>query len=323
MKNILDSRVKNYRGYRLQETVFNLKDRQDQHDQIQQIINEIEFLIRNHSADTLLEGSFGGKMLYKFIAKLITTVVQFFGDQYTGDVGGIVMLPAALAKNAYDLNKSNKIIRPIIDKVQQQDLTPKDIADLQELVGEIKGDISDLVRALVIAIPGLGLDEAAGALLGFLEDTSVGSSQAILAWFRSARQRGGLKGMIATIATYVSYFGGGSIFADALDNLIEAEAVLKAGGVKMTTLPAPEIETLEDLQRINDQDSNGLQQSDNIEDVDSGGLPPLDLDSSGDMPEPTRGSHLRIVDADDDLGPNNLAESKINLRRWQKLSGLI
>ena len=321
MKNILDSRVKNQSGYCLQETILNLKDKRAQ---MEQIVNEIEALTSKYSTDSLQEGSIVGKGIYRLVAKLITTAIQVFADTTSGDVGGAILLVPALAKNSYDLNKSNKAIRPILDKVQQQNLTPKDIKDLEEIVGEIKVDIADLVRAIVIALPLPALDEAAGAILGFMEDTSVAQAQSAKEMIRAAAQSGGLRGFIVSVLSYVGYFAGGAIFGEALDNLEEAEAVLAAGGVMTINLPAPEIKSLEDLQRISSEDPNV---SDQTGDVDGDGILDLNLDSSGDMPPPSRGSHLRIVDPDDmsdidSLGPNNLSESKINLNRWKKLSGL-
>jgi hypothetical protein len=319
MKDILDSRVRSHKGYRLQETVLNLKDRDNQ---VQEIINELEKLTRNISEKSLQE-SLMGRGISAMVSKLITVLLVGEADAASGELGGIVLLLPALAKNAWELSRSNKKIKPIIEKVSQQNLTPKDVNDLEKLVAEIKGDLGDLINAVILALPGFfGTDTVGAAIATIFDETAIEKVQSMRQTFNAYRQSSGMTGTLCKIIGAAGYFVGGDIIGTSLINLEKAASILAAGGVKtIEARPSNDPPRLEDIHNPN-PDSRELKGTP----IQS--IPDPSDDPSGDK---TQFFPMRLAATGDDSSAartpedvrKGLSESNLNLKRWQKLSGLI
>jgi len=297
MKDILGSRVRTSRGYSLQETVGRLEDKESQ---LKEVIAKLEEL--TNQRDNLQEGSFWGDQVYKLVTKAITLAASIFIDDFSGEIGGIALLVPALAKNAYELNNTNSKLRPLLDKGTN---TKEEAEKIAEYVADIKGDISDLMSAIAIAIPGLpGVDDSVGIALSLFEDQAVSALKLLVDTIKSYQNQDGPVGFIAKVLSYAGYFVGGNIVMESLELLEAAIPVLEGNGIMtIENVPSDDgpLESMQDgdpkhweegeIIDITPQEYEGLQDDDSAQLFNR-----LPMSENAFLKESISSEHLKILE---------------------------
>ena len=145
-QSILKLRVRNHNGtYLLNETLANLD---------KEIINE----------------SFVGEK----IQQIVKVVLMSLLDDVTGETAGLIAALPLLYKNIYELNSTNKQIELMI--AQQE----PDIEELKKMRKDLIDDITDIVSAIMIALPIPIIDGVGASLVSMLDGFLIGKASGYL-----------------------------------------------------------------------------------------------------------------------------------------------
>ena len=185
--NILRLRIKTHKGYSLNETLA-----------------EIE--------KEVLSESFVGDKIQQFLTVALMSLL----DDVTGETSGLIAAVPILYKNVYELHSTNKKIDAELKKS-----TP-DKKQLLSYRQDLIKDITDIINALVIALPLPGIDSIGAAMITMLSETSVGMvSDFISEKFKRLSES---KPMLAKILYVLGYpFGGPVIFKAIKTPIIKLE----------------------------------------------------------------------------------------------------
>lgn len=178
-ENVLDYRVKNKSKYMLIETL--------------DMIN----------SDKLLKESAIGKQIQKWV----TLALMVLLDDVTGELSGLIAAVPLLYKNVYEIHTTNKRIAQELDKP-----TP-DIKALQKLRGDIVTDVTDIVNALIIAIPGLAFEDSAAFIFSIINDPAVSSVSEKFIEFSKSNPK------LSQVFHVIAYPLGGKVIFDGLKNI--------------------------------------------------------------------------------------------------------
>tara|TARA_B100001093_G_scaffold477191_1_gene504228 strand:- start:5580 stop:6236 length:657 start_codon:yes stop_codon:yes gene_type:complete len=146
--NILDYRIKRNNRYQLLETVENISN--------------------DH---VLLEG---GSIVGSQIHRIVTTGLMALLDDATGELSGMIAVLPLLYKNVYEIHTSNKAV----ERFLQGDAVNVDTVQLKELRQDLIKDVSDIVNAIVLALPIPIIDAAGIAFFNMLEGFIIGKGSA-------------------------------------------------------------------------------------------------------------------------------------------------
>ena len=193
-ENILNLRVKNNKGYSLNETLNAIKN------------------------DEILKESAAGQMIQRFL----TTALMSLLDDATGEVSGLIAVIPLLYKNIYELHSTNKKIEAEINSGNA------DEKKLTEYRSDLINDLRDILVAIVTALPIPGVDTVLNGVIVLLTDEMAGSAtQLISDQFKKLSDRNPLA---AKILYVLGYPLGGPVAFTAMKNI----DLLSANKIKMT-----------------------------------------------------------------------------------------
>jgi hypothetical protein len=178
-ENILEYRVKSKTKYMLIETLNIVK------------------------SDQLLKESAMGKAIQKWI----TLALMVLLDDVTGELSGMIAVVPLLYKNVYEIHTTNKTI-------EQELAKPKpNVKLLKKLRADIIRDITDIVNALLIAIPGLVFEDSAAFIFSLLNDSAVGSVSELFLEFSKTKPR------LSHVFHIIAYPLGGKVIFQGMKNI--------------------------------------------------------------------------------------------------------
>jgi hypothetical protein len=178
-ENVLNSRVKSKNKYMLIETLNIVK------------------------SDQLLKESTIGKAIQKWV----TLALMVLLDDATGELSGLIAVVPLLYKNVYEIHTTNKKIDAELAKPEPN------IKELKKLRGDIVTDISDIVNALIIAIPGLTFEDSAAFIFSLLNDSAVNNVSTQFLEFSKSKPK------LAQVFHVLAYPLGGKVIFNGMKNI--------------------------------------------------------------------------------------------------------
>jgi len=144
-QDILHYRIKRNNKYGLLETVQLLSD-----------------------DNLLIEGS---SFIGSKIHRAMTVAIMSLLDDATGELSGLIAVLPLLYKNVYEIHVSNRKVEELL---MTSATSPESKKLLSEVRKELISDISDIVNAIVIALPIPIIDTAGIALFNMIENLIIG-----------------------------------------------------------------------------------------------------------------------------------------------------
>jgi hypothetical protein len=200
--NILENRVYKNKKYDLVETLNNINH--DNPDAI--LINEAGKL------DVL-------RYVYKFMNELAYGAV----DTATFGVGGVLMLPFRLAKNAVELSFTNRKAKILIEKYENNQPNDSGLKELENCRYALAEDIIDVLNAVIAVVPIPAID----TLIQLILATKTGTEK--IAEMASERYMSLYKSLNPELTGYLdigSKVFGGPVIWKGMTNLIKISKII-------------------------------------------------------------------------------------------------
>ena len=200
--NILENRVYKNKKYDLVETLNNINH--DNPDAI--LINEAGKL------DVL-------RYVYKFMNELAYGTV----DTATFGVGGVLMLPFRLAKNAVELSFTNRKAKILIEKYENNQPNDSGLKELENCRYALAEDIIDVLNAVIAVVPIPAID----TLIQLILATKTGTEK--IAEMASERYMSLYKSLNPELTGYLdigSKVFGGPVIWKGMTNLIKISKII-------------------------------------------------------------------------------------------------
>lgn len=162
--------------------------------------------ISTKEQDIMLESKTGDR-----IQQMITVALMSLLDDATGELSGIIGAVPILYKNIYEIYRTNNLIDLEYQKTQINK------AELDRLRDQLVLEMTDIINAIVIALPMTGIDTIAAGLVTLLQSSAVGAASSyITEKYNNLIQSSPI---IGKIFQALSYPLGGSVILKGVENI--------------------------------------------------------------------------------------------------------
>lgn len=187
-QDILHYRIKRNNKYQLLETVQVLSD---------------DIL--------LIEGaSFIGSQIHR----MMTAALMALLDDATGEVAGLIAVLPLLYKNVYEIHMSNRKVEKLLMSIATD---PESKKLLSEVRKELINDISDIINAVVLALPIPMIDTAGIAFFNMIDGLIIGNGAVSVTDMVDGFSKNNPK--LANILKILAYPFGGNVIYAGLKNI--------------------------------------------------------------------------------------------------------
>ena len=293
-ENILKFRVRNEKGYSLNETLR----------------------LINHEP---LSESFIGDRIQSIIKVGLMSIL----DDVTGELSGIISVLPLLYKNVYELHSTNSKLESLISNGS------KDEKAFKEIRTSLSTDLKDIIEAIIIAVPAPGLDSMLAGLVSIINPDTIGSASVYLGEKYAKLEKFNPK--LAKVFKYLGYMLGFPVISKAMENIdnlsddmlattMSGTAVLKS----YEKIPEHNIETIvqdEINESVKNLTSGNLDKNDSIEEnyygIDEDMYADLDEEELEDVEEHAVGGYATTLKSPTKAQQKKLMTFKEDLQRLQ------